>query len=154
MTIKVRTASGSMGIKSIRVNDGVSTRRAVKIKVRTGVAPGAINQVYLGILPIVIGFSPNPIDETSFSGSTVSATATALITEGLAPFTYTWSVFSFTGPTSPTISNTAIANPTFTQTGVPLFGSRTAVFRVVVNDAAGQTATADLSATFRQENFS
>lgn len=154
MTIKVRTASGSMGIKSIRVNDGVSARRVAKIKIRTGAAPGAISQVYLGVLPIAISFSPSLIEAVSYSSSTVSASATANISNGLAPFTYSWSVLSFTAGTPPTISNTAIANPTFTQTGVPLFVTRSAVFRVVVNDAAGQTATADLSATFRQENFS
>ena len=150
MTIKIRTAAGLMSIKSIRVNDGVSTRRVVKIKVRTALGAGGLNQVYIGVLPITLSFSPPDIDATGTNGPTVTATAIAIVAGGLAPFTYAWSVVSFSAAATPTITGTAIANPTFTQTGVPLFGSQSAVFRVVINDNTGQTATADLAAIFRQ----
>ena len=78
-------------------------------------------------------FKPTPV---------TTSTATATPTGGAAPFTYSWVKLSGDGePLSPTQAGTK-----FTATiGTGTFHG---VFRVTVTDAIGQTASADVEASF------
>jgi len=110
-------------------------------------ASGNWEQFFVGADPIsAIGFTP-PTVNASASTVTVNGGTTASITGGLAPFTHTWSTVSYSD-NIPTILNGSTASPTFRMI-VPLIGdTMTAVFRDTVTDALGQTASADISASF------
>lgn len=74
-------------------------------------------------------------------GNTSTTTATPV--GGLSPYTYAWTRLSGEGsPNSPTMATTNFGATIFPVTE---FG----FFRVTVTDSVGQTATATVSATFR-----
>lgn len=154
MTIKVRTASGASGINSIRVKGATSTKRAARIKLRTGLGTGDLDQVFTGVDPLAITFDPVSADFVSFEDTTVSGSITANVSGGLAPFTYSWSVTAYSAGAAPAFTAPIFATTTVIQTGVAPEAMETATLQVVVNDSAGQTATATVPASFNHITFS
>lgn len=154
MTIKVRTASGASGINSIRVKGATSTKRAARIKLRTGLGTGDLDQVFTGVDALTVGFDPVPADFVSFENTTVSGSITANVSGGLAPFSYSWTVLSFSESSTPTLTAPIFATTTVIQTGVAPEALETATLQVVVNDSAGQTATGTVDVSFTHISFS
>lgn len=154
MTVKIRTATGASGINSIRVRGATATQRAARIKLRTGLAVGALNQIFTGVSPISVTVTPEVRNFFSNNDTTVSGNLTATPSGGLAPFTYVWSVVSFDGASSPTFGTSTSASTSVTQTGVIASDTKTATLQVIVTDSAGQTGSAIILATFTNISFS
>lgn len=118
-------------------------------------ASGSWRQYFIGADPMSAVVSPDEIFATSSMSTTVGSTAaTAVVTGGLAPFTYVWSVVSFDAGVSPTITNSTAASTAFVQTGVAASDTNTATFRVTVTDSAAQTDFADVVVYFTNQDFS
>jgi hypothetical protein len=109
---------------------------------------GAWRQYYVGVDPFTITFEPSSLFASSFSNRTVTGSVSTIVSGGLAPFTYSWTVVSFTAPVSPLVASPTLAATNLTQTGVQPDSFEDAVFRVSVTDTVGQTGTADLPASF------
>ena len=153
MTIKVRSASGVKGVNSVRVRGATSTIRAARIKVRTGLGVGDLDQVYTGVEAMGVAPASVYYDFSAFESSTVSGSIGVSITGGLAPFTYSWSVVSFSGSSPPSISSSTAASTNVTQTGLGINEMVTATFQCVVNDSTGQTDSVQFEAYFTNFNF-
>lgn len=152
MSIKVVTETGTKVVNSIRMMTAPDTVKRVR-RIRIMDTGDVLRTIFTGFDSITAIISPAPLVAFSFNNSTVSDTATAIVTGGVAPFTYSWTVVSNSG-VIPTIAGATTASPTFTQTGVFVETFETAVFRVSITDAIGQTATVDLSAEFYNQSFS
>src|SRR5690606_3290586 len=81
--------------------------------------------------------------------TTVQTTATtASPIGGTGPYTYSWVRISYVGGAAPTIAAPSSATTTFQQVSATNNATYTAVFRVTITDVFGQTATANVSASF------
>lgn len=80
----------------------------------------------------------------AFSGTVTSDPASVTASGGSTPYSYSWSHISTSSGLTPTISNSAISNPTFTST---VFSSESAVstWEVTVTDNASNTASTYVS---------
>lgn len=85
---------------------------------------------------------------TAGTGTAQSGAATAAPSGGVGPYTYAWTTESFTGPVPPNIDSPTTAATTFTQTGIPSGDGYSAVFRCTITDDLGNTAAADVGASF------
>lgn len=111
-------------------------------------ASGDWRLYFIGAIPMTVSISP-PLLELETSGvSTISGSATAVVAGGIGPYTYSWTVLTFSAPATPTIANATSATATFTQTGVSSSSPRTATFRVNATDSTGQTVSADIEVFF------
>ncbi len=115
-------------------------------------ASGAWRLYFIGADPMSVSIGPT--DFTSFQNSTVSGTLSSLVTGGLAPFTYVWSVVSFTAGSPPSFGSPTSASTSVSQTGVMPSGIEFAQIMVTVTDSAGQNASASKSASFTNIDFS
>jgi hypothetical protein len=80
----------------------------------------------------------------AFSGTVTSSAASITASGGSTPYSYSWSHISTSSGLTPTISNSAISNPTFTSTvfsGV----SSVSTWEVTVTDSASNTASTYIS---------
>lgn len=153
MTIKVHSASGVKGVNSIRVRGATGTQRAARIKIRTGLGVGALDQVFTGVAPMSVAPASGFYDFSAFENPTVTGTVAAAVSGGLAPFTYSWSVIAFDGPSSPSFSASTAATTNITQTGLAPNQLATVTLQVVVTDSTGQTASVQFLAYFTNFNF-
>lgn len=111
-------------------------------------AAGDWRLYFIGAVPMTAAISPPSLELETFGVSTISGAATAIITGGIGPYTYSWTVLTFSAPATPTIANATSATATFTQTGVSSASPRTATFRVTATDSTSQTASADIEVFF------
>ena len=142
MPIKVRDAGATRTITGMQVKHAGTVRRVRTVKVMDGDELRTVAQFFsdlsVSVSPeYVVGggssFKPAPITTT---------TATATPSGEAAPFTYSWVKLSGDGePVSPTQAGTKF-------TAVIGTGTFHGVFRVTVTDAIGQTASADVEASF------
>lgn len=153
MTIKVRSDTGVKGVNSVRLRGATATQRAARIKFRTGLGVGDLDQIYTGVSPISVTVTPEVRNFFSNNNTTVSGNLTAMPSGGLAPFTYIWSVVSFDAASPPTFGTSTSASTSVTQTGVIASDTNAATLQVVVTDSAGQTGSATVPATFTNINF-
>lgn len=86
--------------------------------------------------------TPDSATGSAFSGAVTTNTVTAVPSGGQAPFTYAWSLISYDGPT-PTITAPSSASTAFRGTV-----NHEALFQVTVTDALGNTAQAQVTASF------
>lgn len=154
MTVKIRTASGASGINSIRVKGATATRRAARIKFRTGLGVGDLDQIFTGTSPIAVSFSPDPPAYFSINDSVVLGTVTATPSGGLAPFIYAWTCTAFSGFSPPSITSPTSATTDLVQSDVNPSDTATATLQVVVTDSVGQTSTTSVEASFTNISFS
>lgn len=117
-------------------------------------ASGAWRQFYTGVDALTVGFESPFNDFSSVENTTVSGSVGAVPSGGLAPFSYTWSVFTFSAGATPTLTAPSSATTTVIQTGVAPEALETATLQVVVNDSAGQTATGTVDVSFTHISFS
>ena len=149
MSIKVVTETGTKVVNSIRMMTAPGTVKRVR-RIRIMDTGDVLRTIFAGFDPITATISPSSFFVAEENQSTISENATAIVTGGVAPYTYIWSVVSNSG-TLPVITSPATASPTFTQYDVASGETETAVFRVSVTDAIGQSATADLPAQFNNQ---
>lgn len=81
--------------------------------------------------------------------ATVSGASTATASGGSPPYTFSWAQQSSTG-LAITYGGTATATLAASRSGPP--GSSTAVVRVTVSDAGGQSATADITVSLELDS--
>lgn len=146
--MKVRTAGALKTITSAKVKVAGVVRTLRTIKVMNG---GVLRTVAIFTTPMTASVSP-----TSVTGSTriaeptivTTAGATASPSGGTGPYTYSWVRVSYAGGAAPTITASTNATTAFKQASDLSYNTYTAVFRVTITDVFGQTDTADVAASF------
>ena len=144
MTLMVRDAGVSRTINGGKVRVAGVDRRLLRIEVMEA------NQLRLAATfadPFSASVSPTEVFAARSSDRTVTMTtnaATATPSGGLGPYTYSWARTQGTVgvPNAPSMATT-----TFTGAVEP-GDIQQSTFLVTVTDSAGQTATADVVATF------
>lgn len=149
MALKFKDAAGVLRtITKLSVRDAGSVTRSIRsLKVKDG---ATLRTVATFILPLTVSISPSGgvfgAVSSSVGATVTTNAATATPAGGTAPYTYSWVRLSGFGA-----ANTATsAVTTFSEFVQPSI-VKTGVFRVTVTDAASQTATATVNATF--ENY-
>jgi hypothetical protein len=155
MGIIARDAGGvNRTITSMKVLDGTLLRTVFRVKVQDGAT-----------LRTVATFSPamtasaSPISVTGEGSNPLPITITTNATTvtpagGTSPYTYAWTVVSYDAGAVPVVNSPTSASTTFRQSMVGPSDFYSAVFRCTVTDGFGQTATADVDATFTNSDFS
>ena len=149
MALKIRDAGILRTIKRMRFMDAGALRSIKTLKVMDN---GTLRLVatFADALSAVVNPSRVTGTVTASSGapsaSVPTGLANAVVTGGLAPFSYAWSLLSTDGAT-PSITNPTSASTRFTCT-VPNNETVNASFRVTVTDSTGATTTADCTAGF------
>lgn len=82
------------------------------------------------------------------TGVATTGTTTATGSGGVAPYTYAWTLDSYTAGAPPTASDSALATTSFTQTGIPSMTTESAVWICTVTDDDGNTAESDPVTTY------
>jgi hypothetical protein len=118
------------------------------LKYVEGYIGGAWRTIASFIQPLTLAISPSPTG-TFEDASTQTATASAVPTGGLGPFTYAWTLVSSTGLTGIDITAPSSATTGFTAT-TSGFTLGSAVFHCVCTDSLGSTATANVTANFQR----
>jgi hypothetical protein len=148
--LKIRDAAGTLRtITQVKVRDGGNTLRTCSfVKVRD--TTNTLRTVYSTGAALSASASPSfTFGITLGTGTAVTDSTTVTPSGGTAPYTYAWTVLSYTHPTtSPTINNPTSATTAFTQTGIVPGGGYGAVMRCTVTDAAAATTTVDVDASF------
>lgn len=133
----VRVAGVTRALRTIKVMDG-----------------GVLRTVAVFADPLSVSISPSALAAFAQENTTVTTdTASASPTGGLAPFTYAWTLQANGGGTASTANSASSATTSFTKTNVPLETTYSDTWRVTVTDAVGQTATANIIASFTNFSF-
>lgn len=142
MPLRVLDAGTLRTITTLTAKQGGVERRIRTAKIQDG---GALRTVAIFADPLTLSASPPIVSGAQSSAGAVlvnTASTIAIPAGGLAPYTYSWArtsgVGSANSPTSATTNFSATIGP----------GTQSGDFRVTVTDSGGQTATADVSATF------
>jgi len=143
MAISIRDAGTLRTITRGKAKAAGVLRDLREIKVMDG---GVLRTVATFADPLFASASPTSVSGTQSSAGVIAVNTgftTATPTGGRAPFTYFWAATSGVAalantPTSATTNFRAEIGP----------GTSVATFRVTITDAVGQTATADVTATF------
>ena len=131
----------------VHVRDGTTTREAQKIYVQDATGARLVYQKYYNMS---LGNSGNVSGSCSTSTqsncSATTGSVTVTVTNGRAPFTYSWAYLS---GTSATINSPSAATTTFTRDAAGSSGGTQYVgtYRCTVTDATGRTATNDVTVT-------
>lgn len=86
------------------------------------------------------------------TGTAVSDATTATPSGGFPPYTYVWSLVSYTGSVPPSASAPNSATTQFIQTSIPKFATRSSVWNCAVTDSMGQTTSCTCNATFEDQS--
>jgi hypothetical protein len=151
MTVKVRIGGALRTATSIKVKAAGVLRTVRTIRVKHG---GTLRTVYSSAAALSASASPTSVLGLSFSSVCLTDDTTVTPSGGAGPYTYAWTLITFSGGNSPTVTAASFATTAFRQTGSGGPESNTATFRCTVTDSLGATATADVDATFVFENLS
>ena len=152
---------------NIKVRDGTNTLRTInQIFVRDGGnVQREINAIYVrdtnntrrlvynpsGSLTISVTSSPSFVGGLGNGSGTVETDpTTATASNGTPPYTYAWTLVSYTAGTPPTASDSASATSSFIQTGMSSGTFEASTWRVTATDANSNTATFDVSTSFSE----
>lgn len=149
MTLHIRDAAGASHVVDgvfFRDADGdLQTIDAIRVRDTGGVS----RLIYSTAPDLTLICAPdNVIGGTFGSGTATTDESVATPTGGTAPYTYAWTLISYTAGVPPTIDSPSADTTTFTQTGIGPGDGFFAVFRCTVTDDDSNTATADVGATF------
>jgi hypothetical protein len=147
--IVIRDASADRTITEFHVIDAGSTDRTIT----QGRIIGAdrVDRVFWdpsGTVSFNVTISPGLVSGTEFgTGTATTGTATASATGGTGPYTFAWTLISYTHPTTaPTITSAATAATKFIQTNIGAGADYSADFRVTATDSIGNTGFDDITA--------
>ena len=148
MTLLVRDGGNvQREINAIQVRDGTNTTRdinAVYVRDSNNVS----RLVFSTASTLTVSIAPQPVAGYEFATGVVTTdAAVATPSGGTAPYTYLWTLISYTNPTMPAINAATSASSDFTQTGVVTYDE--AVFRCTVTDALAFTAYDEVTAFFQ-----
>lgn len=131
----IRDTSVNQKIMAISVRDAANVLQSVK----TGVArDSSAARVFFSSLAVEI--TPNPLGALGYSPGTVSPStpfASAVISGGLAPYTYAWTADGGFSVSNPTASSTKFVSP-----GLAPGDSADGTGYLTITDANGATADA------------
>lgn len=139
--MRINTGGAWRTVRGGNVRVGNEWRPIVRVRAYIG---GAWRDAANFASVVTLSASPLEVEGIRFGfGVVVTDAATVTPSGGLAPFTYAWTGVSGVG----TPSNPTSATTTFTH--APGSGeTETGVFQCQVTDSLGQTATAQVTATF------
>lgn len=143
----VDAGSALQTITKLRIQDGGTLRNILRLKVMD--ADGvALRTVATFAAPLSLSISPSPTAGSSFASagapaSCTTAPVTATPSGGLGPYSYSWTALSGDG----TINSPSSATTAFSYASIAP-DSASGTFRCTCTDSSGQSATADVSATF------
>jgi hypothetical protein len=106
------------------------------------------------VAPFSVLCSPSTATTALASSSITSPQITAIVSGGRGPYSYAWSITSYTGATPPFISAPLLATTDFTQSGLSPNDLVTVVAQCVATDFYGSTANAGATLRFRYIDFS
>ena len=135
-------------VTAMIVRDGTNTPRTItQMWIRD--PSNTPRLVYSTSPALSLAASPTSVGGGSFGGSPATTdSTTATPTGGTGPYTYAWTLISYSSGTAPTINSATSATTTFIQTGLGPGGYESAVFRCTVTDSLAATAQADVDAFF------
>lgn len=148
MTLIVRDGDAiARTITAIQVRDGGNVARDIS-EIRVRDSNNVSRLVFTTASPLTASASPEAVGGVAYGDGNVTTNATTVTPAGgTAPYTYAWTVVSYTNGSGPPVANSPTAAiTTITQTGV--IEDDSAVLRCTVTDDNGATATADVSAFF------
>lgn len=122
---------------------GNAQKRVTRIEAWNG---SAWKTVQAFVLPMSVAQSPSGTivtDKIFDLELVISQSVTAVVSGGLAPFTYAWTILSSIGPATPTVSTPAKATTTFRVTMDPgdnVFGTA----RCTAADSLGTAVSVDV----------
>jgi hypothetical protein len=98
-----------------------------------------------GAISLVI--SPTSISKSGLSSTQTTASATAVPSGGLSPYTYSWARYSilYSGSATIVANSPTSASTTFTGSNMDSDTTTNAVFRCTCTDALGSSTTADIT---------
>jgi hypothetical protein len=101
-----------------------------------------------------VSIAPTSIAKaTKNSNSVLTGAVTATATGGTAPYSYHWSLDSWTNTFPPTATGPDSATTQFFQDDMGADDDQSAVFRVTVSDALGNVGTASINVEFSTYTF-
>jgi hypothetical protein len=86
------------------------------------------------------------------TGTATSDATTATPSGGFPPYTYLWSLVSYTGTVPPSATTPNADTTNFVQTSIPKFATRSSVWNCAVTDSMGQTTSCTCNATFEDQS--
>lgn len=154
MTVIVRDGTNApRTITAVQVRDGTNTPRDVsEIRVRDSNNVSRI--VFSTASPL--SAVADPSDVFGFDSGTGTATTnstTVTPSGGVAPYSYSWAVQSYTGSVEPIIGSSSTATSDFIQTGLGSGEYTFATFVCTVTDDDGATTQVSVGASFASEGF-
>lgn len=139
MPLAIRDGTNTLReIVALQVRDETNTpREIVEVRVRNSNNVSVI--VWSIAPPLEASASPSTVSGSTLgTGTATTNPATCTPSGGTPPYSYLWEVVSYDGPASP-VANSAAATTTFTQTGIGVGESYSAVFRCLVTDSTPGT---------------
>lgn len=128
-------------ITELRIIDAGGTDRVIQ-ELRCLDASGTDRVIYTNASPLTVSVAPGSVSgATSGTGTATTDPATATPSGGTAPYTYAWSVLSYSAGVAPTADSPGLATSNFTQTGIAPGEVCSATFRCTVTDANGNTGS-------------
>lgn len=135
-------------ITALSIIDGGGVDRVIQ-QLRIIDASGTDRLIYSTASPLSLSASPTEVSGGTPGGSPATTdSTTATPADGTAPYTYAWTLVSYTAATAPTVLSPTSATTQFRQTGISPNDTVTATFRCTVTDALSNTATTDVLAIF------
>ncbi len=149
----------------LTIRDGTNTPRVIsKLIIRDGTnTPREISALYVRDTnnvsrlvynpsgSLTLSISINQMTVSGLSAGTGTATtdaATSVTTGGASPFTYAWTVESYTAGVAPTANSPTSSSSTFTQTSMDPGAIYNSIWRLTVTDDNGATASDTVGANF------
>lgn len=155
MTLGITVRDGTntpREITGIFVRDGGNVQReisAIYVRDTNNVSRLVYNPS--GSLTLAVTSSPGFVGGIGTgTGIVETDTTTATASNGTPPYTYAWTLVSYTAGIPPTASDSAAATTSFIQTGMSSGTFEASTWRVTATDANSNTATFDVSTSFSE----
>lgn len=146
--LRIRDAGGTLRtIVRVRMRDQAGVLKTLQ-RIR---ARSTSNDLQIVFQPFAASITPSPVDgylAGTVTANVTTSSVTAAATGGTAAYTYAWSQIG-TSPYTWTINSPAAASTSFTAASVEVGAYATNLFKVIITDANGATATANVSASVR-----
>lgn len=144
----IDTGGTNRAITQLRIIDAGGTDRVIT-EMRIIDTGGTDRVIYTTASALSVSVSDDLVSGLTNSGTAITNSTTATASGGTAPYTYAWTLISYSHPSvAPTVQSPTSATTSFVQTSIGTGEYFDAVFRVTATDAATNTATADVQAVW------